>query len=111
MTAKATLAKAMSESDLQAAVIQLAQLKGWLAHHTRPAFNQSGKWATPIQGNAGFPDICLARKGVVLFFELKREKEKLEPNQELWREALGLGRAFVFKPSQWQDGTIARFLE
>jgi hypothetical protein len=40
-------------------------------HHDRPARRAGNNWATAIQGHAGFPDLVLARAGVVLFRELK----------------------------------------
>lgn len=111
MTAKTQIAAAMSEQELQSAVIELARLKQWKVTHFRPARVNADRWATPLQGDPGFPDLCLARKGIVLFFELKTEKAKLTKDQELWRDALGLGRHFVIRPSDWQSGLVERLLQ
>ena len=57
----------INEAALQNAVIELAKLYGWKVHHTRPAQMPSGKWATPIQGHAGFPDLVLVRPPDTIF--------------------------------------------
>lgn len=111
MTAKTQIAAAMSEQELQSAVIELAHLKQWRVHHSRPARGSRGQWATHIAGDPGLPDLVLARKGIVLFFELKTEKAKLTKDQELWRDALGMGRHFVIRPSDWQSGLVERLLQ
>lgn len=69
-------------------VLALARATGWLAHHCRPALSRGGRWATPIQGDAGFPDLVLVKGGRVLFWELKMGENTLEVAQEAWRDAL-----------------------
>ena len=51
----------MSESALLDAVLALAKLRGWRAHHCRAALTAKG-WRTPVQGDAGFVDLVLARR-------------------------------------------------
>ena len=66
------------ESDLQAAVIDLAHSLGYLVHHDRPAKTANG-WRTAITGTPGFPDCVFVRDDApevgwtprVLFVELK----------------------------------------
>src|SRR3990167_5240904 len=89
----------------QRQVIELAKLMGWMVHHDRTVMERSGKWATPIQGDPGFPDLVLARNGRVLFVELKRERGKLTAEQQNWRWALGrVGRnAHIWYPSMWDS--------
>jgi hypothetical protein len=99
MTTKIT----MSEADLQRAVIDAAHTFGWMAHHTRPAQYQSGRWATPIQGDPGFVDLVLVRDGVVLFVELKAEKGRIRPEQMRWIVELG---GIVWRPEHWTSGEI-----
>lgn len=97
-------AEAMSEDDLQDAVMQMAELLGWVVVHFRPARTEKG-WRTAVQGQKGFPDLVLARDGRVLFRELKTTKGKPTVDQEIWLEALGdLGA--IWRPQQWLDGTI-----
>jgi hypothetical protein len=97
-------ALAMSEDDLKAAVIQAARLLGWRVAHQRPARTEKG-WRTAIEGDAGFPDLCLARDGRVLFRELKSAKGKPTADQQVWLEALG-DYGGIWRPQQWLDGTI-----
>jgi hypothetical protein len=66
-----------------AAILDAAKYLGWRAYHVR------NSKAGIIQGDAGFPDLVLARKGRVLFVELKSEKGKLTPAQWAWLDDLG----------------------
>lgn len=101
----AALARDMSEDELEDAVIEAAQLLGWVAVHHRPARTADGHWRTAIKGQKGFPDLCLARDGVVLLRELKREKGKPTPDQVTWLEALG-DHGGIWRPSDWLSGRI-----
>jgi len=56
------LARAMTEQQLLDAIVQAAKLHGWMVAHFRPALTAKG-WRTPMQGDPGFPDLVLARKG------------------------------------------------
>lgn len=49
-----------------------------------------------MQGDKGFPDLCLARNGVVIFAELKVGRNKLSPEQERW--AREIGDVYLWKP-------------
>lgn len=94
----------LSESDLQKVIVDYAILHRWMCHHSRPARMQSGKWATPLQGHKGLPDLILARDGVVIFAELKAERGRVSPEQRQWLEAIGCGSShacFVWRPSDW----------
>jgi hypothetical protein len=90
----------MSEAGLLALVLDIAAVHGWRSAHFRPARvmrrGQPG-WATPVQGNGkGFVDVVLVRParpasgvpGRVLWVELKRDGERLRPDQERWRDWL-----------------------
>lgn len=90
----------MTESQFQRLVIQYAHLRGWLVHHARPALRQSGGWSTPIQGDRGFPDLVLARDGIVLFAELKSAKGRLTVEQKAWLESVG-DMGVVWRPADW----------
>ncbi len=87
MDGRRALEMNMSEDDLMSFVIDLAHLHGWLVHHTRPAKTAKG-WRTPIQGDAGFPDLVLARDGIAIFAELKSEKGRVSREQRTWHDAL-----------------------
>lgn len=78
----------MLEKDFQANVVELAKITGWRVHHARAVQNFDGRHMTPIQGDAGFPDLVLARKGRVIFAELKSESGRLGEQQLRWLAAL-----------------------
>ena len=77
-----------SEADFTAWVIDVAKLHGWLVHHVRPAWTAKG-YRTPVQGDAGAPDLLLARDGVVVLAELKTQTGRVRPEQEAWLAACG----------------------
>lgn len=82
------LAKLVSEADWQITVIDMAHTFGWLVHHSRPAYNRSGKMSTPIQGDAGLPDLILVRPPRIIFAELKRVTGRVSPTQQRWLDSL-----------------------
>jgi hypothetical protein len=78
------------EAAWQQTIIDLATLYRWRIHHCRPALRASGRYSTPIQGHAGFPDLVLAKAGRVIFAELKTNAaaSKLTAEQAAWRDVL-----------------------
>lgn len=98
------------ESGFQAAVIDLAQLRGWLVHHARPARTNDG-WRTPISGNAGFPDLVLARSGRLVVAELKSARGVVSSFQQSWLDCLGavsrasagVAEVHVWRPADWDE--------
>lgn len=78
---------AVTEEQFQRQVIDLAKLFKWRVHHTRPAQTTKG-WRTPIQGDKGFPDLVLARRGIIIFAELKSENGRQTLEQKLWETEL-----------------------
>jgi len=102
---------AMLEAQFKNTVIDIATRYGWFVHHDLPAMNKRGKWATHIQGNAGFPDLVLLNsKGVLVFAELKTDIGKVRKTQEQWLERLDLAGVIVqvWRPNQLP--VIIRFL-
>lgn len=92
----------MTEAQLLQRILDLAKLTGWRVHHCRPAQRANGKWATPVSGNTGFPDLVLARSGVVLFRELKSDKGAAFPEQLDWGHELR-GCWGVWRPRDWPE--------
>jgi hypothetical protein len=74
--------------------------------------------ARAIQGDAGFVDLVLARRGSVVFAELKTERGKLTDEQIVWGSAFiaAYGGAptnplyQVWTPAHWRNGTIEAVL-
>ena len=75
---KRRIAYAMTEDELLTAILEAAQWYGWRVHHVR----RSDKALQ--QGDPGFPDLVLARGGVVLFYELKAMRGHLSHAQADW---------------------------
>jgi hypothetical protein len=78
----------MTERDFQEVVIGLAKLHRWHVAHFRPAMTEHG-WRTAMEGDTGYPDLTLARNGVVLIVELKTQKGKVTQQQQKWAEQIG----------------------
>ena len=96
-----------SEADFQKRVIKLLQDNGWLVHAERPARSAKG-WVTPIQGQAGWPDIAAIHPVEHLFWllELKAETGKLNAGQEKWLLAASQCRidaVIILRPSDFAD--------
>lgn len=93
----------VSEADWQRTVIDLAKVYGWKVHAERYARTKDGRWMTPIQGDAGFPDIVLVRcrdgQRQIIFAELKSETGKVSPEQQEWLDLLG---GFLWRPSDYE---------
>jgi hypothetical protein len=103
----------MSEKDLQAAVIDLARVQGWICAHFRPALTKQG-WRTPVSADgAGFPDCLFVRGDRVVVAELKAKPGRLTPEQMRWLDAFDLAgvETWLWRPSHWHDGTILRVLQ
>ena len=96
----------MNEKDFQQQVISIARMYGWKVQHTRAVQMASGRWATPIQGEAGFPDLVLVKsnhdgRGGVIFAELKTDLGRVQDHQKAWIAALnGAGaECYVWRPT------------
>lgn len=102
MTRVGSLPLTLSEADFQGTVIDYAVRRQWRVHHARPAQIRPGRWATPLSGHPGVPDLLLARGGVVLMPELKRQHGRVTPAQTAWLTELGAhGR--LWRPSDWPE--------
>jgi hypothetical protein len=114
-----------SEAGFQEAVTDLASLHGWRWWHD----NDSRR------NKSGFPDLVLARDGVLIFAELKTETGKVSPAQTEWLAALervqercdeswgapdggpftggsaeGAVQVYVWRPKDWEsiESTLSR---
>jgi len=73
----------------------------------------NGKWLTPIQGDAGFPDLILVKPGArggIIFAELKSDLGRVAAHQRDWLRAIDAagGEVCVWRPADLQ--TIAERL-
>ena len=80
--ARATLNRAMTEEELLTGVTEALELYGYVWTHSR----RSDKALT--MGHQGVPDVIAARKGRVVFLELKTEKGQLSGQQWAWWNAI-----------------------
>ena len=110
----------MPERELQRAVIDLAEVNAWTIAH----FHDSRRQVKPgvfvgDQAAAGFPDLVMVRAHRLIFAELKGEKGRVKPDQQVWLDLLkacALGRevigdafeVYLWRPSDWPQ--IARVL-
>lgn len=98
-----------SEAIFQDAVITLARMRGWECFHPKPHQIRANVWRSD---GRGFPDLTMARRGRIIFAELKTEKGKLSDDQKRWLHHLGLSKnaeVYVWRPSDME--TIAKVLE
>jgi hypothetical protein len=90
-----------SEAEFQKAVVDLAQLRGWLVMHIADSRRGLGP---------GYPDLTLLhpRTGQLLFVELKSANGRVSPDQQRWLDALRRGghRAEVWRPAHFATGQI-----
>lgn len=99
---KLALALVMTEEEFTATVIELAQWRKWRVFHPRPARTRNG-WRTLTQGDIGYPDLTLARGGVVLLCELKSQRGRLSADQKRWAEQIGPEHYRFWRPSDLDD--------
>lgn len=94
----------MSESELLRCVIEAAGYLGWRTYHT---------W-TSLHSAAGFPDLVLVsvRQRRVIYAELKAARGIVSADQRAWLDDLRAagGEAHIWRPADWNDGTIERVL-
>ena len=72
------LGSVVTEAELQDAIIAAAELSGWLVYHDHDS----------RRNRPGLPDLILCKPPRVVFLELKSDKGRLRPEQQLWLRAL-----------------------
>jgi hypothetical protein len=85
----------ISEREFQNQVTKIATQFNWLWYHTHDS----------IGSQAGFPDLCLVRKGRLMFVELKAEHGKLSLEQNRWLYELRstVAETYIWRPSMMQE--------
>ena len=99
--------RALTESDWQGQVFELARLYGYSYVHFRAARTSRG-WRVPVEGplGQGWPDVVLFRPGRTIYAELKREKGNDCSPEQLWvhEQIRAAGNeVYVWRPSQLDD--------
>lgn len=94
--------KPISEDEFQQQVIDLAHAYGWkVAHFRKARVKVKGKetWRTAVAADGkGFPDLVLARNGVVLHRECKTDTGTVSHEQLDWLQEL---RGKIWRPKFW----------
>lgn len=98
----------MTEAQLEASTLDLADWCYWLSYHTYDSRRSA----------RGFPDRVFLRRGRMLFVEFKSEAGKLTPAQERWLTELrlvasksrGAVEVHVWRPADWFGGVIEEVL-
>lgn len=85
----------MSERVFQAHVENLFRNAGWLVYHTHDS----------RRSEPGFPDLVMTNQQRVIFAELKTERGKLRPEQEMWLSWLRIAgqEVYIWRPSDLGD--------
>ena len=100
------MARAMTESQFQQAIIQLAHLSGWRTNHTfRSASRRDGGGWRTATTCTGWPDLTLWRPGQFLMVELKAAAGRPTSEQ---RDVLASLRAAgidarTWRPCDWPE--------
>ena len=89
--------KRQTEAQFMATLIQYASFKGWRIYHTFDSRHSP----------EGFPDVCMVRRGKLVFAELKRRRS-MKPtwSQSLWLEDLGRVdgiEVYLWTPADWPE--------
>ena len=102
----------LSEDDLKAAVIDMAETLGWRCFSIRRS--DQAKVQGRRRTGKGFPDLCLVNgAGTVAFAELKSATGKPTPQQAAWLAALRTApgvEVCLWRPEDWLCGRIEDFL-
>lgn len=95
----------MLEQGFLDSIVDLAHLRGWKVHHGRPAWTEKG-YRTAIQGDAGFPDLFLARKPRIVIAEIKSDKGRVSEAQSEWllelKQCFGI-ELYLWRPDDWEE--------
>jgi len=109
LTQEQVIARSISEAELQRNVIEAAEALGYLVAHINDSRKQKAE---------GLPDLLMVRHGAPpIWAELKREPgggrhTGLTHMQTIWSDRLIASgqRWFLWRPSDWLDGTIEKVL-
>lgn len=86
-----SLSKAMTERQLQNAIVKWAALRGWLVYHTYDS----------RRSEKGFPDLCMVRPPRLVFAELKSARGKVTEEQKHWLDNLAATSLQIAHNAYW----------
>jgi hypothetical protein len=103
MTDRDRINASVLEGDFQKDVVEAAETLGFLCYHTYRS----------DRSQAGFPDLVMVKPPRVIFAELKRQKGKPKPAQEMWLAALGqcMYEGKAIEVYLWRPGDMDALLE
>lgn len=89
-----------TEDEFRSWIKGAADLFGWMYFHALPALRLDGRVRTTFEGDDGFPDVCVAKDGVILLFECKTSDPDSKPTigQVAWTTAAGQ-YGFIVRPA------------
>lgn len=105
----------MTEREFQREVIRYARSRGWMVAHfgnSVKIVRQGSTYKTiPDPDAAGFPDLVMARRGRLVFAELKAKGKKPTEKQRAWLDVLESPNheVYVWQPDAMVE--IERILE
>lgn len=113
-TASQILDKAMTESQLENTVMEIAKSLKYMVFHPSKSIQRNAKSGktyhlTAYKGDKGFPDWVYARNGKVLFVEYKMEGKYPDVDQKRWLAALS-PHSRLWRPSALSSGEILETL-
>lgn len=79
---------AASEDELSVFVKDYSLLQGWRRIHHRAARKLNGDFYEPVEGDPGYPDWTLVRRGRLVVAELKSTTGRWRPGQQEWLEEM-----------------------
>lgn len=89
----------MNEKQLQSAIVTLCRLRRCQVYHS----------FLSIKSEPGFPDLVIAREGLLLFREIKTDRGKVTEAQAQWLQLLRSAGAdaSVWREADLKSGRIA----
>ena len=97
----------MTETQLQAAIIEYAELMGWRIYHVTNVHKRLRSHTSE-----GFPDLHMVRGKRIVYAELKNATEKRTEEQNEWAEAIERTPAeyYLWRPGHWMSGCVDAIL-
>jgi hypothetical protein len=93
LTARQIFLSTMTEAEFQNGIVAQARTSGYRVHFVpdtlyRRSFSGKHKGHGLDLGDRGFPDLLIVRNGSIHYRELKIGRNKLDAEQESWRDEL-----------------------